>query len=315
MSASLGGLTRKSERRGRLLRSGWPLWDSSAAHGPRDSAAAASPCGSRCFKAIYCDVFVFIVPLPLPRNNFVLQDNETGIWDTLQPLLSRSHKNLTRLEALSLYFDIKREIKDDPSHKSDLALLHRIHQRFSFRLGLTCTSSESAAFAASIANWSLVPGAVECLQRIHPYHHLYCLADIKKESILSCAAFNLIHPYFDTVFLPPPESPTYRPLFGTYPVPPIDDFKNLPHTASCLVSTSVFQDIEPTRCLSMPSVWIRRPGSLAANTPDDLTDTPSEVFNSLASMVPLFVGAAGEDVEQSVEGLNEGLESMTLTQT
>ncbi|KAJ7614062.1 hypothetical protein FB45DRAFT_1064891 [Roridomyces roridus] len=253
------------------------------------------------FKAISFDVFVFI-------------DHESGIWDALQPLLSRSQKNLTRLEVLSLYFDIEREIKDDPPHKSDLPLLHRTHQRFSFCLGLTCTPSESATFAASIANWSLVPGAVECLQRIHPYYHIYVLAHIDKESILSCVAFNLIHPYLDGVALPFPEYPTYRPHFGSSPVP-VEDLKKLPPSASCFVSTSVFQDIEPARFFSMPSLWVRRPGSLAASAPDDLIYTASEVCDSFASMLPLFVGGVSGDIEATDEVLNDGIESHTLTPT
>ncbi|KAJ7614061.1 hypothetical protein FB45DRAFT_937832 [Roridomyces roridus] len=253
------------------------------------------------FRAVYFDIFVFI-------------DNESGICDALQPLLRRSHKNLSRLKALSLYFDVEREIKDDPAPASDLSLLHRVHERFSCRLGLTCTPSESAAFAASITNWALVPGAVECLKRLYPYYPMYSIVDIDKESILSCAAFNLIHPYFTETFIPPPECPLRRPDFGTYPVP-LDHLSQLPPTANCFVSTSLFQDIEPARFFSMPSVWIRPPGSLVACAPDDLVSTPSAVCDSLASMLPLFVGQSSEDAGASVEVLNDCIESLTLTPT
>ena len=105
-----------------------------------------------------------------------MQDKETGIWNALQPLLARSRKNLSRAEALSFYLDIEQQIKTSSSEP--LLLLRRSYEEFTLCLGLTCTTSESSAFAASLAGWPLISGALDCLQRLHPHLSLVALVDL-----------------------------------------------------------------------------------------------------------------------------------------
>ncbi|KAJ7649627.1 hypothetical protein FB45DRAFT_226 [Roridomyces roridus] len=190
------------------------------------------------FAVIYFDVLGTLI------------DNETGIWNALQPLLERSGKDLSRIEALGLYFEAEEEVKERAS--SDEPLLQQCYEEFALRLGLTWTSSESSAFASSIASWLLCPGALEWIRKLHPHLSLVALIDIDAQSLSSCTAFSLLRPYFSETMMQ------------------FDHEKlKVPSTGQCIVSSSLYWGIEPARWVDVPGVWLRLPGSLAATAPDE----------------------------------------------
>ncbi|KAJ7621348.1 hypothetical protein FB45DRAFT_139716 [Roridomyces roridus] len=187
------------------------------------------------FGVIYFDVFGTLI------------DNETGIWVALQPLLQRSCKGLSRFEALSLYFELEQEVKQ--RELSGEPLLLQSYQEFALRLGLTWTSAESSAFVSSIASWPLLPGALDCLQKLRPHFTLVALLDMDAQTISSATAFDVLHPYFHETRMP------------GFPIPEVDK------TSRCIVSSSLVRGIEPARRADVPGVWLRLPGSLSAGVP------------------------------------------------
>ncbi|KAJ7790107.1 hypothetical protein B0H14DRAFT_225960 [Mycena olivaceomarginata] len=110
-----------------------------------------------------------------------LVDHETGIFDALQPLISRSAYGFERHEALSLYFEIEDEVKKRTPSLPYVEILARAYDDLSIRLGLTSTEEEAAVFASSLFTWPLFDGAVECLLALGPLALLVGLIDMGLE--------------------------------------------------------------------------------------------------------------------------------------
>ncbi|KAJ7621345.1 hypothetical protein FB45DRAFT_139649 [Roridomyces roridus] len=213
------------------------------------------------FGVIYFDVFGTLI------------DNETGIWVALQPLLQRSHKVLSRFEALSLYFELDQEVKQRESSNGEPLLLQS-YEEFALRLGLTWTEAESSAFVSSIASWPLLPGALDCLQKLRSHFRLVALVDMDAQSMSSATAFDILRPYLHETRIP------------AFPIPEHDK------TSRCIVSSSLPGVIEPARRVDLPGVWLRLPGSLSAGVPASCAHSyiPWTVCDGFEGVVSVLLG-------------------------
>jgi hypothetical protein len=210
------------------------------------------------------------------------QDHETGIFDALQPLISRSAYGFERHEALSLYFDIEDEVKKRTPSLPYIEILARAYDDLSIRLTLTSTEEEAAVFASSLFAWPLFDGAVECLLALGPLVLLVGLIDMGLETFEKTAASSLgLYVMFTW-----DGCHTYRPdPTAIYPPLLFHDTHGIPRHFRCVVSNAVYRDLESASTLEIPTVWIRYPDSLGANVPTEGTSFLWNTYENLSDFV------------------------------
>ncbi|KAJ7463636.1 HAD-like domain-containing protein, partial [Mycena latifolia] len=193
-----------------------------------------------------------------------LIDNESGIFDALQPLLAQAPRRLQRREALTFYFESETEVKQCMPTAPYPQILARAHSDMATRLGLVATEEQSSLFASSIATWPLFNGALWCLQTLNPWIPiLVALCDVDHESLRVTSAFTALAPYFAEVFTWD-ASHAYRPDRTAFDPPfRYHDALGVPREQRCLISNSVLRDLEPAHELDFPAIWMRYPESLA----------------------------------------------------
>ncbi|KAJ7439049.1 hypothetical protein B0H11DRAFT_1626196, partial [Mycena galericulata] len=195
-----------------------------------------------------------------------LVDHETGILTALQPLLVRCASRLDGSEALSFYFESELEVKRRIPTANYLEVLARSHEDMAMRLGLDVSDHASSLFASSIFDWPLFHDAVQCLQNLRPWVPLIiALFDVDHETLTKTSSFSVLAPYFAEVFTWD-ASHTYPPDFDALDPPFLyHDDLGIPREHRCLVSNSVFRELEPASEFEIPTIWLRYSGSLAGN--------------------------------------------------
>ncbi|KAJ7982960.1 HAD-like domain-containing protein, partial [Mycena polygramma] len=229
-----------------------------------------------------------------------LIDKESGIFAALQPLLKRSPYNFDRQEALSFYYESEAEVKRRTPGIRYGQILADAYDDVALRLGMTpLDSMESSAFAQSIKHWPLLPAADWCLSNLKriPSISLVAIADVDHDCLMRTAAFTVLAPFFEAVFTWDIYK-AYKPDPAAFAAPLAHyDALGVPRAHSCLVSSSLFADLEPARELGLPTLWMRVYGSLAACMCTAADACPVEAVESLPGLAMGFLGATGTSVE------------------
>ncbi|KAJ6462330.1 hypothetical protein C8R47DRAFT_97758 [Mycena vitilis] len=216
---------------------------------------------------IYFDVFGTLI------------DHESGIFTALESLFSRSSYVFTRNEALSLYFDVECEVKRCTPELPYVQILARAYTEMSMRLGLVSTDDEAFRFSCSIFNWPLFGDAVPTLQALHPFVPVLAgLVDMDFELFSKTAAFEQLNPFLETM--------SSWDLFHVL---------GIPRAHRCFVSSALFRELEPACHADIPAIWLRRPGTMAANLS---TDNGSFVWK-ICEWLPDLVSALAEKAASS----------------
>lgn len=115
----------------------------------------------------------------------------------------------------------------------------------------------------TVTNWPLYPCAQSCVRSLWPWFRLVAVADVDHATFQSTHSLTEIAPYFSDVFTWD-GAKAYKPSLSILQIP-LDYFSGigLYPGGSCLVSNSLFRDLEPARSVGLPSVWLRHPTSLA----------------------------------------------------
>ncbi|KAJ7779302.1 hypothetical protein B0H14DRAFT_2401295, partial [Mycena olivaceomarginata] len=212
-----------------------------------------------------------------------LVDHETGIFDALQRLISRSEYGFERHEVLSLYLDIEDEVKKRTPSLPYVEILARAYDDLSIRLGLTSTEEEAAVFASSLFTWPVFDWAVECIHALGTSALLVALIDLDLETFQKTAACPIIDLY---AMLSWDSCHTYRPdPTAIYPPLLFHDTFGIPRQVRCVVSNAVYRDLESASRLAIPTVWIRYPDSLGANVPTEETSFLWNTYENLSDFV------------------------------
>ncbi|KAJ6617684.1 HAD-like domain-containing protein [Mycena sp. CBHHK59/15] len=223
-----------------------------------------------------------------------LIDNESGIFDALEPLLARSPYRFDRREALSFYFESEVEVKRRTPSAPYSQILADAHDDMALRLGLSLSPGESTVFAASAASWPLHDGALWCLQTLRQrLPALVGILEVDETTARHSTAFATLAPYLAQIF-------TWDVAFGYKPDLPAffgpltyHDERGVPRARRCLVSNGLLRDLEPARELGLPAVWLRFPGSLAANAPNVEYAAPCGIFASYFDLVTAVLTGLG----------------------
>ncbi|KAJ6595018.1 HAD-like domain-containing protein [Mycena vulgaris] len=220
-----------------------------------------------------------------------LIDNESGIFDALQPLLVRCPHRFERREALTFYFESEIEMKQRMPAAPYSEILTQAYTDMASRLGHPTTEDEASSFASSIFEWPLFDGAVWCLQILKPWIPvLVGLFDVDFETVLKTPSFATLAPLFAEIFTRD-ASHAYRPDPMAFEPPfKYHDDLGIRREQRCLVSNGLLRDLEPAREQGIPAIWMCFPESLAGRVPslersvpwDVCTDFPHLVFAVLS---------------------------------
>ncbi|KAJ7463648.1 HAD-like domain-containing protein, partial [Mycena latifolia] len=242
------------------------------------------PFDSPALQIIYLDVYGTLI------------DSESGIFDALQPLLSRSLRRLERREALTLYFESEIDAKQRLPSATYPQILTHAHEDMAARLGLAAAPAEAASFASSLASWALIDGAAWCLNTLRhyiPFLKLVALCDVPHETLRDASAFATLAPYFAEVFTWD-AARAYRPDANAFnPVLQYHDAMGIPREQRCFLSNSLLRDLEPAVELGIPTVWMRFPASLAGGSPSAEGSTSWAVCADFPDLVFRILQAKG----------------------
>ncbi|KAJ7177440.1 HAD-like domain-containing protein [Mycena crocata] len=219
-----------------------------------------------------------------------LIDNESGIFAALQPLLARCTRTFDRQEALGFYFESETEEKKRTPAAPYLDILAAAYNDMSARLGLRCADDETSSFVSSMFTWPLFDGALECVQRLHPrIPTLVALLDVDYATLLRTSAFQALEPCFDEMFTWD-ASKTYRPDPSAFSPPfAYHDGEGIDPAHRCLVSNSVFRDLEPARLQLIPAIWLRLPSTLAGGCESIEHSVPWRVCSDFEALSNIFL--------------------------
>ncbi|KAJ7075587.1 hypothetical protein B0H15DRAFT_866352 [Mycena belliarum] len=225
-------------------------------------------------QVVYLDIFGTLI------------DNEKGLYTALGPLLARCPFRFERAEALSFYLESEDETKERmPTAPYSEILLHA-YTAMARRLGLTPSDTEAFAFAASIARWPLVDGAVACLRALRPHvPALVALVDLDDATLQKCAAFSALAPYFAEMW-PWDASQEYRPYLDAFePSFTYHDNMGVPRERRCFVSSGLYRDLEPASECDIPVIWVRNPDRIAGSLPSDEATFAWKVCDGLDGVI------------------------------
>jgi FMN phosphatase YigB (HAD superfamily) len=162
------------------------------------------------------------------------------------------------------------------------------------RLGLTPdNAADSLLFPQSVQAWPCMPYAVWLLYNLarNRRFSIVAIADVDHDFLLQTPAFAFLAPFFEAVFTwdacntYKPDPAVFNAALRYY------DAQGVSHAHSFLVSGSLLRDMEPARELGLPAVWIKYPGTLAANMHTLEDAYPAAAFGSLFHLGTEFLRA------------------------
>ncbi len=218
-----------------------------------------------------------------------LIDWETGIWDSLQPLIMENNRSdVPRAEALGVYARLEHAQESATPEMRYSELLGRVHAAIAAEFSMTTNSDLDAEFARSIAHWPAFSDTADTLRYLRTRYKLVILSNVDRQSF--SASNRKLGVEFDAVYTaedigtykPSPRNFEYllahlRSDFGLQP-------GEVLHTAQ-----SLFHDHVPAKACGLANAWIDRQrlsqsGSWGATTPVQQRPQTDFLFFSMGEM-------------------------------
>ena len=191
-----------------------------------------------------------------------LIDWESGVWDALQPLLSKASENAgaelpARSAALAAFGEEESRLQAEQPSLLYPHLLAEVHKRMAQRWGMDTRSELDSAFGQSIAAWPAFPDTAEALRALKRHYKLVILSNVNRAGFAASnrklgVAFDAIYTAEDIgSYKPDRRNFTYmlehlRQDLGLEP-------GDILHTAQ-----SLFHDHLPASDFGLAKAWIDR---------------------------------------------------------
>ena len=187
-----------------------------------------------------------------------LIDWETGIWDSLQPLLMLNRRSdILREDALRSFSRHESTLESAVPVLPYREVLRQVHIGLAGEFGLESTNSLDADFAGSVTYWPSFPDTADALRYLQTRYKLVILSNIDRDSF--AASNRKLGVNFDAVY-------TAQDI-GSYKPSPANFEYLLEHLGSELglaaedvlhTAQSLFHDHAPARDLGLANAWIDR---------------------------------------------------------
>jgi 2-haloalkanoic acid dehalogenase type II len=219
-----------------------------------------------------------------------LIDWETGVVDSLEPLLSKDpSKSYTREEILHIYHEFEAaEQTANPSMQYS-EILATIHPKIAARLGLLAPSAEAdKAFGESVGAWPAFPDTVDALKRLSKYYKLVILSNVDRASFSRTNAGPLDGVKFDAI-LTAQDIGSYKPDLRNFEYMLDHAKREFGIDKAQVLSTaqSQFHDHYPAKKIGLCSVYIARKGAVMGNVTESkqVYDWKFETLGDMADAV------------------------------
>jgi len=214
-----------------------------------------------------------------------LIDWETGISESLKPLVARSGLTFTRDQVLEAHARHEAAQQAETPDKLYSELLVLVHDRIAREWGLRPVPAESLAHGRSIGDWPAFADSAAALHYLKQHYQLVILSNVDRESFKASNA--KLQVAFDRVF-------TAQDI-GSYK-PDLRNFEHLirelgqagiPKAGILHTAESLFHDHLPANRVGLASAWIHRragqQGTGATHPPEHMPDYAFR-FTSMAEM-------------------------------
>ena len=227
-----------------------------------------------------------------------LIDWETGIWDTLQPLIMRgSDSGVTRETALLSFakWEAHHEHASPGLRYPDI--LARVHRSMAESFGVETSDAMDEAFGASAPLWPAFPDTADALRSLKRRYKLVILSNVHREGF--AASNRKLGVAFDAVYTAE-DIGSYKPSDANFEYLLTHlktdfglDKSDILHTAQ-----SLRHDHAPANRFGLANAWIDRQrlsqgGSWGATEKVETTPTTDFIFFSMGEMAAAVEAEGG----------------------
>jgi len=181
-----------------------------------------------------------------------LIDWETGILDSLRPVLAAHRVDLVPERTLELYGELESAAEDGP-YREYKAILRTVLEGLGSRLGFTPTAKELEQFSTSVKDWPAFPDSAAALQALHTKYRLAVVSNIDDDLFAHSA--QRLQVRFDWI-VTAQQAKSYKPSLNNFRL--AFDRIGVPQNRILHVAQSLFHDIAPANSLGLSSVWVNR---------------------------------------------------------
>jgi 2-haloacid dehalogenase len=185
-----------------------------------------------------------------------LIDWETGLWNSLQPLVERSR--VDRETALATFGLVEPEQEHETPTLPYRDILARVHARLAERWNLKSTDAMDKAFGLSVGQWPPFPDTVEALAYLKRHYKLIILSNVDRQNF--AATNKLLHVEFDAICTAE-DIGSYKPDARNFDYL-LASIGKLGLTKADLLHTaqSLYHDHVPAERAGIARCWINRRG-------------------------------------------------------
>jgi 2-haloacid dehalogenase len=181
-----------------------------------------------------------------------LIDWETGIWETLQPVLTSHHIEIVTDKVLELYAELEAKAERG-TYQEYKTILRMALAGLGRRLGFEPTPIELEQFSASVKNWPAFPDSTSALQSLKKKYKLAILSNIDDD--LFAFSAQRLQVKFDWI-ITAQQAKSYKPSLDNFRL--AFELIGLPTNRILHVAQSLFHDIVPAKALGLSTVWVNR---------------------------------------------------------
>ncbi|KAL8704975.1 MAG: hypothetical protein Q9201_001872 [Fulgogasparrea decipioides] len=245
-----------------------------------------------------------LIPTAPPLTNFkllsfdvfgTLIDEETGIYNALQPLLSRCATPPSKASATELINRLETTIHAIHPSLLQSEILAHVYKLTASAWGISATEGEASAFASSMGEWEPFPDTVSAMQKISKHFKLVALSNCDRATFSRVLAGPLKDVKFNGVYLAE-DIGTYKPDRRNfeYLLRNVEREFGVQQEEVLMVAHGLESDHVTCKEMGMHSAWIRR-------------GTPEEVERMYEGKVAYqwrrtTLGDFADDVEREFEG-------------
>ncbi|KAI5459305.1 HAD-like domain-containing protein [Mariannaea sp. PMI_226] len=223
-----------------------------------------------------------------------LIDWETGVINSLKPLVEANNASFTRKHLLEVYHEVEQKQQIQTPGMKYSELLTTIHPQVAERLGLAApTDEQNQAFGSSIGSWPAFPDTVEALRRLSKHYKLVVLSNVDLDSFASSNKGPLEGFPFDLI-ITAQNVGSYKPNLKNfeYMLREVEAKFGVKKSEVLQTAQSQFHDHHPAKKMGIKSSWIERPGSIMGNTDDLIYNWRFETLKDMADALEAELGSS-----------------------
>ena len=217
-----------------------------------------------------------------------LIDWESGIWNTLQPIIMTNKRNdLTREKVLNQFAELEAYQQQNNPEMIYPNILFNVHQKFAQNNNLQSNDNLDSDFGNSVQHWPAFPDSADALRKLKEKFKLIILSNVNNNCFASSCRWLGVE--FDEIYTAEkigsykPNLQNFKYMFNKVKEKYGEDKETILHVAQ-----SLHHDHVPAKTLNMNTIWIDRQnlskgGNWGATKKIENFPEPDKIFEDLIS--------------------------------